>query len=41
MIFIYLSISKKYHIDDVIELIIEENYKRNFKLIIEPNNWIS
>ena len=35
MIFVYLSISKTYHIEDVIELIIEENYKRNFKLIIE------
>jgi hypothetical protein len=35
MIFIYLSISNKYYIDDVIELIIEENYKRNFKLIID------
>ena len=39
MIFIYLSISKIYHIDDVIELIIEENYKRNFKLIIDKTDY--
>ena len=41
MIFIYLSISNKYHIDDVIELIIEENYKRNFKLIIDKLDFVN
>lgn len=35
MIFIYLSISKTYYIEDVIDLVIEENYKRNFQLIID------